>query len=81
MIEFNFFKGKGVYFTSKVEHVKFVDFCGKFRIPLMQYLCSSTCNEKVANTSRVLSSSSSSDSSSESDEEMENKLLKQILIG
>ncbi len=71
---------KGVYFTSKVEHVKFVDFCGKFRIPLMQYLCSSTCNERVANTNKIYISSSS-DSSSESDEEMENKLLKKILIG
>jgi hypothetical protein len=30
----------GVYFESRVEHVKFVDFCGKYRIPLMQYLCS-----------------------------------------
>jgi Leucine-rich repeat (LRR) protein len=74
-------KCKGVYFTSKVEHVKFVDFCGKFRIPLMQYLCSSTCNEKITSKTISLSSSSSSDSSSESDEEAENKLLKKILIG
>lgn len=72
-------KCKGVYFTSKVEHVKFVDFCGKFRVPLMQYLCSSTCNEKVANKATLLSSSS--ESSSESDEETENNLLKKILIG
>jgi Leucine-rich repeat (LRR) protein len=28
-------KCRGVYFTSKVEHVKFVDFCGKYRVPLM----------------------------------------------
>lgn len=73
-------KCKGVYFTSKVEHVKFVDFCGKFRIPLLQYLCSSTCNEKIANSQFNLSSSSS-ESSSESDEEIENNLLKKILIG
>lgn len=35
---------KGVYFNSKVEHVKFVDFCGKYRVPLMQYICSSRCH-------------------------------------
>ena len=35
---------KGVYFDSRVEHVKFVDFCGKYRVPLMQYLCSSRCH-------------------------------------
>jgi hypothetical protein len=34
---------QGVYFDSRVEHVKFVDFCGKYKIPLMQYLCSSRC--------------------------------------
>lgn len=33
----------GVYFTSCVEHVKFVDFCGKYRVPLLQYLCSPLC--------------------------------------
>lgn len=35
----------GVYFESRFEHVKFVDFCGKYRIPLMQYLCSSGCHD------------------------------------
>lgn len=34
---------RGVYFNSRVEHVKFVDFCGKYKIPLMQYLCSPRC--------------------------------------
>ena len=41
---------QGVYFDSKVAHVKFVDFCGKYRIPLLQYLCSAKCqnyDEKV----------------------------------
>jgi Leucine-rich repeat (LRR) protein len=33
----------GVYFDSCVEHVKFVDFCGKYRVPLLQYLCSPQC--------------------------------------
>lgn len=34
-------KCKGVFFDNHVEHIKFVDFCGKYRVPLMQYLCSS----------------------------------------
>ncbi|CAH0560859.1 unnamed protein product [Brassicogethes aeneus] len=34
---------KGVFFNNRVEHIKFVDFCGKYRIPLLQYLCSSKC--------------------------------------
>ncbi|XP_018329952.1 leucine-rich repeat-containing protein 58 isoform X2 [Agrilus planipennis] len=34
---------QGVYFDNRVEHIKFVDFCGKYRIPLLQYLCSSKC--------------------------------------
>lgn len=33
----------GVYFDNRVEHIKFVDFCGKYRIPLLQFLCSSKC--------------------------------------
>ncbi|BFZ14318.1 hypothetical protein BsWGS_17357 [Bradybaena similaris] len=34
---------KGVYFSSRIEQVKFVDFCGKYRLPLLQYLCSPKC--------------------------------------
>ncbi len=71
---------KGVYFTSKVEHIKFVDFCGKYRIPFMQYLCSSTCNEKVVKK-KINSAISSSDSASDSDDMVEDKLLKKILMG
>jgi Leucine-rich repeat (LRR) protein len=36
---------KGVYFDTRVEHIKFVDFCGKYRVPLLQYLCSPTCHD------------------------------------
>lgn len=36
-------KCKGVFFDNRVEHVKFVDFCGKYRVPLLQYLCSANC--------------------------------------
>lgn len=75
-------KCKGVYFTSKVEHIKFVDFCGKFRVPLMQYLCSSTCNEKISSQHHHHNHRySESSSSSDSDEQVEDKLLKKILIG
>ena len=73
-------KCKGVYFTSKVEHIKFVDFCGKYRVPLLQYLCSSSCNEKISNK-KLTTVFSTDSSSSDSEEQIENKLLKKILIG
>jgi len=34
----------GVYFDHRIEHVKFSDFCGKYRVPLLQYLCSAECS-------------------------------------
>jgi len=37
----------GVYFDQRVEHVKFSDFCGKYKIPLLQYLCSPHCREQL----------------------------------
>jgi Leucine-rich repeat (LRR) protein len=76
-------KCKGVYFTSKVEHIKFVDFCGKYKVPFMQYLCSSSCNEKITNKTLAKNSnydSTSSSSDSESSEEND-RLLKKILLG
>nr|CAD7569734.1 unnamed protein product [Timema californicum] len=39
----NYATEAGVYFDNHVEHIKFVDFCGKFRVPLLQYLCSPKC--------------------------------------
>jgi len=53
-------KCRGVYFTSHVEHVKFVDFCGKYRVPLLQYLCSPKCTS----TPLVAYSSESEDEAS-----------------
>eukprot|EP00050_Salpingoeca_kvevrii_P011538 m.16134 g.16134 ORF g.16134 m.16134 type:complete len:243 (-) comp3478_c1_seq1:141-869(-) len=35
----------GVYFAQGVKSVEFVDFCGKYRVPLMKYLCS-PCHDK-----------------------------------
>ena len=66
-----------MYFATKVEHVKFVDFCGKYRIPFMQYLCSSTCNEKISKRpEQLVTESSESDTDDEN-----NKILKKILLG
>ena len=31
---------EGVYFTHRVRSVEFVDFCGKYRVPLLKFLCS-----------------------------------------
>lgn len=62
----------GVYFTSRVERVKFVDFCGKYRVPLMQYLCTERC-----------ASEDSGSYSSSSDEEPvdEEARLRRVLLG
>jgi hypothetical protein len=38
---------RGVYFTQGVRTVDFVDVCGKYRVPLMKYLCSHGCEETV----------------------------------
>ena len=37
-------KCKGVYFDARVRCLKFVDFCGQYRLPLEQYLCSPHLN-------------------------------------
>ena len=50
----------GVYFDSRVEHVKFVDFCGKYRIPLLQYLCSPNCTKNPVSSCCPLDSDSDS---------------------
>lgn len=33
----------GVYFTSSAKAVDVTDFCGKFKVPLLKYLCQSQC--------------------------------------
>ena len=60
IILYTFFSMTGVFFTSRVEHVKFVDFCGKYRLPLLEYLCSSRCK-----TSPLIYGSSESESEEE----------------
>jgi len=66
-------KCKGVYFTQRVEHVKFVDFCGKYRLPLMEYLCSPRC---VSNPAIAYSSESESE-----DEGMVETKMRRVLLG
>ncbi|XP_062602214.1 leucine-rich repeat-containing protein 58-like [Saccostrea cucullata] len=67
-------KCKGVYFTSRIEHVKFVDFCGKYRLPLLQYLCSPQCRTSPA----VYHSSSDTETD---EEEVANAKLRRVLLG
>lgn len=65
----------GVYFTSRSRRVTFVDFCGKYRVPLMQYLCSDSCDVEIDD---VINYSSSSED--ESDEIAKGK-MKKVLLG
>ena len=62
----------GVYFTSRVQSVKFVDFCGKYRVPLMRYLCSAMCVSDDTNYS--------SSSEDEADEAAKYR-MKKVLLG
>lgn len=64
----------GVYFDDRVEHIKFVDFCGKYRVPLLQYLCSSRCIEDA----------SQPESGTESDEDIPQAsgyMMRKVLLG
>jgi len=63
----------GVYFDHRVEHVKFSDFCGKYKIPLLQYLCSPRCREQMPEYADC--------DRGESDEEHATLRLKRVLLG
>ncbi|KAL8600277.1 hypothetical protein ACOMHN_060896 [Nucella lapillus] len=65
---------KGVYFTWRVEHVKFVDFCGKYRLPLMQYLCSPSCTSPCPSLSRPPDSDSQ-------EEDCARQRMRRVLLG
>jgi len=67
-------KCRGVYFDARVEHIKFVDFCGKYRLPLLQYLCSPRCTTHPAVTNCELDSD-------EDDTEVPTSRLKKVLLG
>lgn len=64
---------KGVYFTSRFEHVKFVDFCGKYRLPLLQYLCSPLC---TTSDPRVCYEDSDAE-----DEDSAQERMRRVLLG
>merc|ERR1719219_2340005 len=38
-------KCNGVYFDTKYFQVRFVDCCGVYQLPMLQYLCSPTCDD------------------------------------
>lgn len=64
----------GVYFDSCVRHIKFVDFCGKYRLPLMHYLCSPECTSPC-------SSNPQSDADSEDEQSVPADRLQRVLLG
>ncbi|KAL1022319.1 hypothetical protein UPYG_G00025100 [Umbra pygmaea] len=67
-------KCAGVYFDSCVRHIKFVDFCGKFRLPLMHYLCSPKCTSPC-------SSDPQSDTESDDERGVSADRLQRVLLG
>ena len=69
-------KCNGVYFNEKYRSVKFVDFCGKYRVPLMQYLCSSMCVTEESG----YSSSSGEEEAGPVDEAAKHR-MKKVLLG
>ncbi|XP_041471405.1 leucine-rich repeat-containing protein 58-like [Lytechinus variegatus] len=73
-------KCNGVYFNARFQHVKFVDFCGKYRLPLMQYLCSPECSPPSGRSSSE-SYSSSEDPDSEEEVQVPRNTLKKVLLG
>ncbi|KAJ7315876.1 hypothetical protein JRQ81_002038 [Phrynocephalus forsythii] len=69
----------GVYFDSCVRQIKFVDFCGKYRVPLMHYLCSPECSTPCSSASQ--SSNSQSESDSEDEAIVAARRMQKVLLG
>lgn len=71
---------KGVYFNTHFEQVKFEDFCGKYRVPLLQYLCSPVC---VHGESCCYGHDCTGDGSQSSEEEEQaaKHKMKKVLLG
>uniref|UniRef100_A0A8D0HIZ0 Leucine rich repeat containing 58 n=1 Tax=Sphenodon punctatus TaxID=8508 RepID=A0A8D0HIZ0_SPHPU len=69
----------GVYFDSCVRQIKFVDFCGKYRLPLMHYLCSPECSSPCSSASQ--SSTSQSESDSEDEAIVAAHRMQKVLLG
>ncbi|MEE6518571.1 hypothetical protein FKM82_029654 [Ascaphus truei] len=64
----------GVYFDCWVRQIKFVDFCGKYRLPLMHYLCSPECSSPCGSTSQ-------SESDSEDEAGAAARRMQKVLLG
>uniref|UniRef100_A0A1B8Y0E3 Leucine-rich repeat-containing protein 58 n=1 Tax=Xenopus tropicalis TaxID=8364 RepID=A0A1B8Y0E3_XENTR len=64
----------GVYFDCCVRQIKFVDFCGKYRLPLMHYLCSPECSSPCGSTSQ-------SESDSEDEANAAARRMQKVLLG
>jgi len=60
----------GVYFDQQYKQIKFADFCGRYRMPLLQFLCSPNC---MVDTDY--------DSSSSSDGEYNPIRMRRVLLG
>uniref|UniRef100_A0A9L0JYB2 Leucine rich repeat containing 58 n=1 Tax=Equus asinus TaxID=9793 RepID=A0A9L0JYB2_EQUAS len=69
----------GVYFDCCVRQIKFVDFCGKYRLPLMHYLCSPECSSPCSSVSH--SSTSQSESDSEDEAGVAAHRMQKVLLG
>ncbi|XP_033259204.1 leucine-rich repeat-containing protein 58 isoform X2 [Orcinus orca] len=69
----------GVYFDCCVRQIKFVDFCGKYRLPLMHYLCSPECSSPCSSASH--SSTSQSESDSEDEASVAAHRMQKVLLG
>jgi len=70
-------KCKGVYFESCHKNIKFVDFCGKFYLPLLQFLCSPAC---TSTPTFQMTSSDSDDHDDIPTKDMTSK-FKKVLLG
>lgn len=60
----------GVYFDHQYRQIKFADFCGRYRMPLLQFLCSPNCLTPE-----------SAESSSSSDDDYNPARMRRVLLG
>jgi len=67
----------------QVEHVKFVDFCGKYKIPLLQYLCSSRCRDDSSSgsNSNAISVADDDEYEAAAADASSNDRMRRVLLG
>jgi len=61
----------GVYFDNQYKQIKFADFCGRYRMPLLQFLCKPSC----------MIEDSSDETSGTSDDEYNPRVMRRVLLG